>query len=202
MTLAGCALGSANPATAQSGTQIINGTKVFTQIFPADKLATFSNDCGSQTLTQRELQQGAIPNLIIPCPRPGVRVPAPQPKPPEKSEAAERKEKYEAFKKAYEESLKYRDDVYRSLNSGDFRSAYNASILMNTDRSWHPVEDFIERIHPGVGKEYAKDLCIEVLLGIISKSKYTNSDDYCEGAESDNTASRLMEMARKSTYRG
>jgi hypothetical protein len=59
-------------AYAQSGYQTINGTRVFTQIDQARGVATFSNECGSQTLTQSELQGGAIPDQIIPCPRPGA----------------------------------------------------------------------------------------------------------------------------------
>jgi tetratricopeptide (TPR) repeat protein len=55
---------------AQSGPQTINGTAVYTEIDQARGVATFSNDCGSQTLTQGQLQAGAIPSQIIPCPRP------------------------------------------------------------------------------------------------------------------------------------
>ena len=58
-------------ADAESGYQVINGTRVFTVIDHAAGTATFSNDCGSQTLTQRQLQAGAIPDRISPCPRPG-----------------------------------------------------------------------------------------------------------------------------------
>ena len=60
----------ASDCRAQSGYQTINGTRVFTQIDQAARVATFSNDCGSQKLTQKELQEGAIPDQIIPCPRP------------------------------------------------------------------------------------------------------------------------------------
>lgn len=56
-------------ACAQSGYQTINGTRVYTVVDQARGVATFSNDCGSQTLTQRQLQAGAIPSNIIPCPR-------------------------------------------------------------------------------------------------------------------------------------
>lgn len=55
-------------ANAESGYQTINGTQVYTVIDHAAGLATFSNSCGSQTLTQGQLQAGAIPNQIIPCP--------------------------------------------------------------------------------------------------------------------------------------
>jgi hypothetical protein len=57
-------------ARAQSGAQTINGTMVYTEVDRSRGVATFSNNCGSQTLTQRELQAGAIPSDIIPCPRP------------------------------------------------------------------------------------------------------------------------------------
>lgn len=59
-----------NLAFAQSGYQTINGTRVFTQVYQDQGYAVFSNECGSQRLTQAELQAGAIPNNIIPCPRP------------------------------------------------------------------------------------------------------------------------------------
>ena len=62
--------GFAKSVKAQSGEQVINGTRVFTVIDQSRGVATFSNQCGSQTLTQRQLQQGAIPSDIIPCPRP------------------------------------------------------------------------------------------------------------------------------------
>lgn len=57
------------PANAESGYQTIQGTRVFTVIDHNAGVATFSNDCGSQTLTQRQLQAGAIPSQIMPCPR-------------------------------------------------------------------------------------------------------------------------------------
>jgi hypothetical protein len=57
-------------AMAQSGYQTINGTRVLTEINQAGGYATFSNECGSQVLTQSQLQRGAIPTDIIPCPRP------------------------------------------------------------------------------------------------------------------------------------
>ncbi|MGQ0455978.1 MAG: hypothetical protein ACT4OU_02825 [Hyphomicrobium sp.] len=60
-----------SPANAQSDYQTINGTQVFTVVDQQAGIATFSNSCGSQTLTQRQLQQGAIPSNIIPCPRTG-----------------------------------------------------------------------------------------------------------------------------------
>jgi len=52
-----------------SGYQTIRGTRVFTHLFHERGYARFSNDCGSQTLTQGQLQAGAIPDDIIPCPR-------------------------------------------------------------------------------------------------------------------------------------
>ncbi len=51
------------------GDQTINGTQVHTTIYHDRGYAVFSNDCGSQTLTQSQLQGGAIPDDIIPCPR-------------------------------------------------------------------------------------------------------------------------------------
>jgi hypothetical protein len=50
------------------GDQVINNTPVFTIVMPSLGIATFSNDCGIQTLTQTELQAGALPSQIIPCP--------------------------------------------------------------------------------------------------------------------------------------
>ena len=71
------------PGRAQSGYQVINGTQVYTEIDQAARVATFSNQCGSQTLTQSQLQQGAIPTDIIPCPRPEPEPEiAPPPPPP------------------------------------------------------------------------------------------------------------------------
>ncbi|GJE53805.1 hypothetical protein EKPJFOCH_0273 [Methylobacterium thuringiense] len=63
-------MASASPVLGQSGFQVIQGTRVYTSIDQARGVATFSNDCGSQVLTQRQLQGGAIPDDIIPCPRP------------------------------------------------------------------------------------------------------------------------------------
>ncbi|HXR85833.1 MAG TPA: hypothetical protein VN728_02630 [Stellaceae bacterium] len=57
-------------ASAASGDQIIHGTWVHTDVDEGRGIATFSNACGSQTLTQTQLQRGAIPENIIPCPRP------------------------------------------------------------------------------------------------------------------------------------
>ena len=54
-------------ATAESGYQIIRGTQVYTVIDHARGVATFSNECGSQTLSQAQLQAGAYPDKIIPC---------------------------------------------------------------------------------------------------------------------------------------
>ncbi len=58
------------PAGAQSGYQVIQGTRVFTVIDRTRQVATFNNACGRQTITRAELQAGAIPAQIIPCPRP------------------------------------------------------------------------------------------------------------------------------------
>jgi hypothetical protein len=67
------------PSFAQSGYQTINGTRVFTDIDQAARIATFSNECGTQRLTQAQLQAGAIPDEIIPCPRPSVNHRQPEP---------------------------------------------------------------------------------------------------------------------------
>lgn len=62
-------LGSVGLLRAESGYQVINGTRVFTEIDHVGRVATFSNECGSQRLTQSQLQNGAIPSNIIPCTR-------------------------------------------------------------------------------------------------------------------------------------
>ena len=59
--------------------RIINGTQVLAEVYVDRGFARFSNACGSQTLTQRELQGGAIPSEIIPCPRPGRPAQGPAP---------------------------------------------------------------------------------------------------------------------------
>jgi RNA polymerase subunit RPABC4/transcription elongation factor Spt4 len=70
--LAAIALLAATPAGAQSGSGwlVIQGTRVYSQADMARGIATFSNECGTQTLTHAQLGAGAIPNQIIPCPRP------------------------------------------------------------------------------------------------------------------------------------
>ncbi len=60
---------SASSQAQESGYQIIRGTRVYTVINHAAGVATFSNACGTQTLTLAQLQAGAIPNQIIPCPK-------------------------------------------------------------------------------------------------------------------------------------
>lgn len=75
-------LGMYGDVFAQSGEQVINGTRVFTQIDQARGVATFSNACGSQTLTQRQLQGGAIPDQLIPCPRLTAPTPGTRPSKP------------------------------------------------------------------------------------------------------------------------
>ena len=59
----------ANSAHAQISErdQVIDGTQVHTRINHDQGLATFSNECGSQVLTQDELRNGAKPTDIIPC---------------------------------------------------------------------------------------------------------------------------------------
>jgi hypothetical protein len=66
-------------AAAQSGDLVINGTHVLGVVDEGRGVATFSNACGSQTLTQPQLQAGAIPNQIIPCPRNGSGASQPNP---------------------------------------------------------------------------------------------------------------------------
>lgn len=51
----------------RSGHQTINGTRVFTEVFLDRGYARFSNECGSQTISQLDLQRGALPTQIIPC---------------------------------------------------------------------------------------------------------------------------------------
>jgi hypothetical protein len=53
----------------ESGTQVIDGTRVNTTVYHERGYATFSNDCGSQDISQSALQRGAKPTEIIPCPR-------------------------------------------------------------------------------------------------------------------------------------
>ena len=67
-TLCAAVLTGIGVASSESGYQVINGTRVFTEIDHNRGVATFSNSCGRQTLTQRQLQGGAIPDQIIPCP--------------------------------------------------------------------------------------------------------------------------------------
>jgi hypothetical protein len=57
--------------------QVINSTAVHVVLDDQTRLATFSNSCGTQVLSQAQLQQGAIPDRIVPCPRPdsGARTP-------------------------------------------------------------------------------------------------------------------------------
>lgn len=64
------ALPNASFAQTWSGSQVIDGTEVYTEIFQSQGYARFRNSCGTQTITQRELQAGAKPTNIIPCPRP------------------------------------------------------------------------------------------------------------------------------------
>jgi hypothetical protein len=65
-------------ANAESGYQTIRGTQVYTVIDHARGVATFSNQCGSQTLTQAQLQAGAYPDKIIPCNPPQTSTPPQQ----------------------------------------------------------------------------------------------------------------------------
>jgi hypothetical protein len=61
--------GAAHAQATASGYQVINGTQVYTVVDMGAGFATFSNACGSQRISQRDLQGGAIPDRIIPCPR-------------------------------------------------------------------------------------------------------------------------------------
>ena len=63
-------LGSASAERIDSGDQTIDGTRVHTTIYHERGYAVFTNDCGTQQLTQSQLQGGAKPTNIIPCPRP------------------------------------------------------------------------------------------------------------------------------------
>lgn len=76
-------LGLTTPGNAERidrGSQVIQGTHVRTTIYHERGYAVFENDCGSQRLSQGQLQAGAIPRDIIPCPRPGATTPsAPRP---------------------------------------------------------------------------------------------------------------------------
>jgi hypothetical protein len=53
-----------------SGDQVIDGTRVHTEVYEDQGYAIFRNSCGSQRISQRDLQGGAKPYNIIPCPRP------------------------------------------------------------------------------------------------------------------------------------
>jgi hypothetical protein len=68
-------------ASQESGYQVIQGTRVFTRIDHAADNATFSNDCGRQTISHQDLAAGAIPTDIIPCPRPGAATARPTTRP-------------------------------------------------------------------------------------------------------------------------
>jgi hypothetical protein len=61
--------GGAHAQSTASGYQVINGTQVHTVVDMGAGFATFSNACGSQRISQRDLQGGAIPDRIIRCPR-------------------------------------------------------------------------------------------------------------------------------------
>ncbi len=53
----------------ERGAQIIDGTRVNTAVYHERGYAVFSNECGSQQISQSALQGGAKPTKIIPCPR-------------------------------------------------------------------------------------------------------------------------------------
>jgi len=56
-------------ARAESGDLNIDGTWVHVEIDHDRDVATFSNSCGTQVLTHQELEAGAKPDDIIPCPQ-------------------------------------------------------------------------------------------------------------------------------------
>ncbi len=58
------------------GDQVIDGTRMHTIVYHDRGYAVFSNDCGSQKLTQAQLQAGAKPTQIMPCPRPQASAPS------------------------------------------------------------------------------------------------------------------------------
>ena len=62
-----------------NGDQVIDGTQMHTTVYHDRGYAVFSNSCGSQRLTQSELQGGAKPTDIIPCPRPDSTAANPPP---------------------------------------------------------------------------------------------------------------------------
>jgi hypothetical protein len=65
-----CVIAGEARAQVDQGWQTIRGTRVFTVIDHTRRSFTFRNQCGTQTLTHLQVQAGAIPNRIIPCPRP------------------------------------------------------------------------------------------------------------------------------------
>ncbi len=76
--------GGISPGSAERidrGSQVIRGTQVNTTVYHERGYAEFTNDCGTQRLTQSQLQNGAIPNNIIPCPRPSSSTPSYQESP-------------------------------------------------------------------------------------------------------------------------
>lgn len=59
-------------ALCQGSSQIIRGTRVQSEVAPDSRTVRFSNECGSQTLSANDLQAGALPTQIVPCPRPDL----------------------------------------------------------------------------------------------------------------------------------
>ena len=99
-------LGAVRPALGQSGYQTINGTRVYTVIDQAAGIATFSNECGTQQLSQRQLQAGAIPDRIIPCPRPSSPAPRTESAPRDNRQVEEAKAHWR------EAAALFRDKMY------------------------------------------------------------------------------------------
>ena len=111
--LIGCGLSVffAMNAIAEEGDQVINGTQVHTVIDRSRGVATFSNSCGSQTLTQGQLQNGAIPNNIIPCPRP--------------QSGTQRQNTNQRPGATYEELLRQRNEILNGIDNGYRNSCLN-----------------------------------------------------------------------------
>jgi hypothetical protein len=112
------------PVVAQeSGYQIIRGTRVFTQINHAAGVATFSNDCGSQTLTQGQLQAGAYPDQIIPCPKPSPSPPPPSPPPQSRPSQSTPPMKLPGDAEGYRRAVEKEQQCNRLANVGNYLAA-------------------------------------------------------------------------------
>jgi Domain of unknown function (DUF4189) len=72
-----CGVGVSAAERIDRGTRNIDGTSVSITVYHERGYADFENSCGSQRLTQSQLQSGAKPHNIIPCPRRSTTVPNP-----------------------------------------------------------------------------------------------------------------------------